>query len=171
MERPIVREVLCSLFSEAIVTVKSLPDRPGVAASVFEALAEQEIDVDMITQNVSLAGFADITFSVSREDGERARDVVAKAIEVSERQSASLISIGTQVIVRGVLGTEMPARIFRILGEYGCNMEIISTSLVEIKCVVVGGDIKKAIQELQKLTEEFGVKRQIVDALRAIDLD
>ena len=178
MEQPIVTKVFYDTFSEVIVTIKNVLDRPGVVASIFEALSE-EISVNIINQNTGLDGLASITFSVPREVGERARDAIAAVVEELEIQtSVGLIKNATRVIVSGAgLGSTLFARVFKVLGDHECNIEIISTSTIKIECVVTGEDIdiKEAVLELQGLCREFAVEKLVtvttIDGPNILDAD
>jgi aspartate kinase len=152
MEEAIVRGVAHD-SSEAKVTVHGVPDKPGVAARIFEALAEEAINVDMIVQNVSMEGVTDISFTVPRLQVDRARDVTVKAM-------ASIGSAGVDVdpdiakvsLVGAGMKSELgvAARMFRILSEHGINIEMISTSPIRISCIVRGDDITSAVQALHE---------------------
>src|SRR5579859_6259666 len=124
----------------AKITLLGVPDRPGVAATVFEPLAEAGVSVDVIVQNVStLSGRDDITFTVGEDDLERAVELVRQASPLVEAEKVSATGgMGKLSIVgTGMLGTPgIAARMFRTLAEAGINIEIISTSEIRITCIV-----------------------------------
>ena len=123
----------------AKITVRGVPDRPGVAAALFEPLGAASISVDVIVQNVGLTGATDITFTV--EEGELAQAVAL--VQEANRQigAAEVLSSGglakLSIVGTGMLGTPgIAARMFRTLAENRINIEMISTSEIRITCLV-----------------------------------
>ena len=123
----------------AKITVQGVRDRPGIAASLFEPLAEVGISVDVIVQNASIGGTTDLTFTVKRDDLSRAENVVGKVAE--DLGSASLVtSMGLAKV--SVVGTGMQdapgyaSTMFRTLADAGINIEMITTSEIRITCIV-----------------------------------
>lgn len=150
MEEPIVRGVAHDT-SEVKVTVHGVPDSPGVAAGIFEPLAEAGVSVDMIVQNVSIEGVTDISFTVPRTHLDKARAITesvvslvgALGIDVDENiAKVSLVGAG----MKSELG--VASRMFRILSDHGINIEMISTSPIRISCVVRGADVEAAVTSL-----------------------
>jgi len=148
MEEAIVRGVAHDT-SEAKVTVHGVPDKPGVAASIFEPLAAQGVTVDMIVQNVSMEGVTDISFTVPRALVDRARTITesvvatigAAGVDVDENiAKVSLVGAG----MKSELG--IASRMFRILSEHGINIEMISTSPIRVSCVIRRADGERALQ-------------------------
>ncbi|MEN8040063.1 MAG: aspartate kinase, partial [Actinomycetota bacterium] len=137
--------------SEAKVTVFRVPDTPGVAASVFEPLAQAGVNIDMIVQNVSHDGSTDISFTVPIAMLDVA-EVEAKA--VAEAVGAGGVSIDTDIAKVTVVGIGMKtesgiaARMFRILADHGINIQMISTSPIRISCVVAGEHVAEAVRTL-----------------------
>ena len=135
----------------AKITVQGVPDRPGIAATIFEPLAQESISVDTIVQNASLERFTDMTFTVSRNDLTRALEVVepvAKSIGssgcVSSDQLAKVSLVGT-----GMLDTSgYAANMFRALFEAGINIEMITTSEIRITCIIEEDKVPTAVQAL-----------------------
>ena len=137
--------------SEAKVTIEQVPDRPGIAASVFRALADEDVNVDMIVQNTSTGGTTDISFTVPRAD-------LAAAMHVSEDLWPEIggksvnydAEIGRVSIVGAGMKTNpgVAARMFRVLADEGVNIEMISTSSIRISCVVRARDVEKAVRAL-----------------------
>jgi aspartate kinase len=133
------------------LTVRALPDHPGVVASVFEPLAEANISVDMIIQNVSRAGHTDLTFTVSREDADRAEDIAKEHVaEVGgeavarddEVAKVSIVGVG----MRNHAG--IAARMFRLLADAGINIEAISTSEIKTSCLIEAEHADRAVAVL-----------------------
>lgn len=135
----------------AKVTVRGVPDRPGIAAQLFEPLAEAGVSVDTIVQNASVEALTDMTFTVA--SGE-----VGKAVDVVER---ILPSIGASEVVSdpelgavSIVGTGMSsspgyaARMFRTLFDHGINIELISTSEIRITCIVRSAQVADAVRAL-----------------------
>ena len=123
----------------AKVTVLGVPDRPGVAAALFEPLSRAGISVDVIVQNVSTAGHTDLTFTVSEEELSHALSLVETA--VGEVGAGGLSQAGglakVSLVGTGMLGTPgIAARMFRTLADAGINIEMISTSEIRITCIV-----------------------------------
>jgi len=123
----------------AKLTVLGVPDRPGVAAAIFEPLSGAGISVDVIVQNVSTHGHTDLTFTVNEAEASKSLKLVEPVAEevgaggVSHAGSLAKVSlVGT-----GMLGTPgIAARMFRTLAESGINIEMISTSEIRITCIV-----------------------------------
>jgi aspartate kinase len=123
----------------AKVTVLGVPDRPGVAAAVFEPLSRAGISVDVIVQNVSTQGHTDLTFTVSESELPQVLGLVEQAVREVEAtglsQSAGLAKVS--LVGTGMLGTPgIAARMFRTLAEAAINIEMISTSEIRITCIV-----------------------------------
>lgn len=150
MEQAIVRGIAHD-DSEAKVTVYRVPDTPGVAAALFEPLAEVGVNVDMIVQNVSHDGFTDISFTVpltmlevaEREATMLARDVDAGGVSV-DRDIARVTVVGIGMKTESGIA----ARMFRILADRDINIQMISTSPIRISCVVAGDRVIEAVQAL-----------------------
>lgn len=150
MEEAIVRGVAHDT-SEAKVTVHGVPDSPGVAAGIFEPLAEAGVNVDMIVQNVSIEGVTDISFTVPRTHLDKARAITESVVS---RVGALGIDVDENIAKVSLVGAGMKSelgiasRMFRILSEHGINIEMISTSPIRISCVVRGADIEAAVKSL-----------------------
>jgi aspartate kinase len=138
VEQPIVSGIAYSR-DEAKVTLRRVPDRPGIAAMVFGPLAAANVNVDMIVQNVGADGSTDMTFTVGRADLPRARDLL-------DRQKAA---IGCEAIVAdpevakiSVVGIGMrthagvASTMFRALAEKGINIQVISTSEIKVSVLI-----------------------------------
>jgi len=151
--------------SEAKLTVRGLPDTPGVAARLFEPMAARGINVDMIVQNVSSDGSTDISLTVPKASVDEARaiaertagDLGAGAVEVDDRVGkVSLVGAGMKS------HPGVAAQVFRTLADANINIEMISTSTIRISCVVRGDDVDRAVRALHDafeppmITEEKG---------------
>jgi len=140
--------------SEAKVTVTRVPDRPGIAARLFRALADSDVNVDMIVQNVSMDGTTDISFTVPKES-------VARALEVSGSSDigAGEVTADEAVARVSLVGAGMKsnpgvaATMFETLAKAGVNLEMISTSAIRISCVVRAAQVEEAVQLLHDAFE------------------
>ncbi len=150
MEDPVISGVVTDV-SEAKVTVRKVPDRPGVSASLFEPLAASNINVDMIVQNVSVDGTTDISFTVPKADMKVAQSIVES---VAKQIGASGIAHDDSIAKISLVGAGMKtspgiaAKMFRILADNGVNIEMISTSTIRISVVVPSADLEKAARSL-----------------------
>jgi aspartate kinase len=142
---------------EAKVTVTRVPDRPGVAAAIFGPLAEINVNVDMIVQNVSLDGSStDITFTVPRADLARAVDRLQKA--KAELKFADVQS-DTNVTKVSVIGVGMRShagvalKMFETLAAKGINIQVISTSEIKISVLVAAEYTELAVRALHTAYE------------------
>lgn len=150
MEDPIISGVVTDV-SEAKVTVRKVPDRPGVSASIFEPLAGANVNVDMIVQNTSSDGTTDISFTVPKADMKIAESIVAS---VAAQIGASGIVHDDSIAKISLVGAGMKtspgiaAKMFRVLADSGVNIEMISTSTIRISVVVPSSDLEKAARAL-----------------------
>jgi len=150
MEQAIIRGIAHDR-SEAKLTVRGVPDQPGVAAALFEPLAEGEINIDMIVQNIGHDGSTDISFTVPRAMASYAADVAGK---VAKELGAQMIEVDENIGKVSLVGAGMKshpgvaARVFRSLADAGINIEMISTSTIRISCVVSGDQVDQAVQAL-----------------------
>jgi aspartate kinase len=163
LEQPMVTAVTHAY--EARVTLTGLRDEPGVAGRVFGALADANVNVDMIIQNepVSEDSKADLSFTVASDDLRAALDAlgsldISDGIEMDERVGkVSIVGAG----MRSHPG--VAAKVFRTLGDHGINIEMISTSPIKISCVVAGERVADAVQAIHQ-TFDLGA-----DAVREED--
>jgi aspartate kinase len=142
--------------SEAKVTIEQVPDRPGVAASLFRALADEGVNVDMIVQNVSTAGHTDISFTIPRDDTARATTILDKlVVETEASGSRSDTRIGRVSLVGAGMKTNpgIAAKMFEVLARENVNIEMISTSTIRISCVVKEDDVERAVRALHDAFE------------------
>lgn len=155
LEEPVISSVTGNA-REAKVSLFGLPDLPGLAGRVFGAVADDNIDVDMIIQNVSKGGLSDLSFTVPEVDLERTSRIIRRlAGEMGDLETAfdpeiakvSIVGIGMQNHP-GVAAT-----MFRALGESGINIEMISTSEIKISCVIRRPLFEKALNCLHEAFE------------------
>jgi len=150
MEQAIISGVTHDI-TEAKVTIEQVPDRPGVAATIFRDLADAGINVDMIVQNVSTAGHTDISFTVPRADVRRAAHCMEKIVVDTEASGFRTDeSIGRVSIVGAGMKTHpgVAAKMFETLATEGINIEMISTSTIRLSCVVAEDDVERAVRAL-----------------------
>ena len=151
--------------NQAKITIVGVPDRPGIAARVFGAVANANIVVDMIIQNVSQASMTDISFTVPKPDLRKAVDLVqllsqeigARSVTVTESiAKVSLIGVG----MRSHSG--VAAKMFEVLSREGVNIMMISTSEIKISCVIEEKYLELAMRTLHTA---FGLDRVSAPAL------
>ncbi|MEC8333650.1 MAG: aspartate kinase, partial [Verrucomicrobiota bacterium] len=133
--------------NQAKIVVSDLPDRPGTAAKLFQALGAAGISVDMIVQNIGREGKANLTFTVAREDISRAEKTVTesfpdeaagKLFEASDIAKVSVVGVG----MRSHSG--VAARLFQALAEDSVNIQLVSTSEIKISVGIEPDDADKA---------------------------
>jgi aspartate kinase len=163
MERPLVTAVTHS-EEEARVTMTGVRDEPGVAGRIFGTLADANVNVDMIIQNepVEAKHGADLSFTVTGDELETAVSVIsplelATGVQTDERiGKVSIVGAG----MRSHPG--VAAKVFRVLGDEGINIEMISTSPIKISCVVAADQVPGAVKALHEAFElgEDAVRRE-----------
>jgi aspartate kinase len=146
--------------SEAKVTIRRVPDRPGVAGRTFRPLANAGINIGEIVQNTSVAGLADISFTLPENELEKAEPILERLSKEigaegfdSERDIAKVSVVGAGM--RSNPG--VAAAIFEALADAGINIEIISTSSIRVSCVVPRSDVERAVNVIHdrlKLAED-----------------
>ena len=161
MERVVVRGIAHNK-NEARITVERVPDKPGIAAKIFDALAEANIPVDMIVQNVSVDGFTDISFTVEKNDAAKAEKITK---EVANEIGAKNVIRDDKIAKVSVVGLGMRShagvagKVFETLAKYGINIVMISTSEIKISCIV---DEKFTELAVRVLHEAFGLDKKDV---------
>jgi aspartate kinase len=158
VEQPIVSAVT-SDQSEAKVTVTGVPDRPGVAARLFRSLADRQVNLDMIVQNVSIHGHTDISFTVPKLDLVAATEVCeSHAAEIGAQSVVSDSGIAKVSLIGAGMKTHpgIAATMFEVLAKDGINIEMISTSPIRISCVVRADRAEDAVQALHGAFELEG---------------
>jgi aspartate kinase len=158
LESAMIRGVALDV-EEAKVTLDEVPDRPGVAAAIFKAVAAEGINVDMIVQNVSHDGRTDLSFTVPRADLARLEAVVAGIVadigamrfETDDRiAKISLVGAGMKS------HPGVAADMFDALAAEGINIEMISTSSIRISCVIRAADAERAVRAVHRRFELDG---------------
>src|ERR671930_1754204 len=139
--------------AEAKLTILGVPDRPGVAARVFRALADAGVNIDMIVQNVSEHGHTSISFTLPKSDlatAEPILDAIAHEIHATgvdrDPDIAKVSLIGAGMKSHPGVAADM----FDALAEAGINIEIISTSSIRISCVVRAAEVERAVQAIHE---------------------
>ena len=138
------------------ITVVGVPDRPGIAATIFEPLAKAGVSVDTIVQNASMQGITDLTFTVFKSDLARAMEVVKPiATQIGARECASDDKLGeVSIIVTGMQNTPgFAARMFSTLSEKNINIQLITTSEIRITCIISADEVKEAVRALHRAFE------------------
>ncbi|MBC7104968.1 MAG: ACT domain-containing protein, partial [Firmicutes bacterium] len=143
----------------AKIGIFDVPDRPGMARSIFKALGDENINVDMIIQSSTRSGVADISFTVGRTDLARALAVVERVVaEIGARgythddEVAKVSIVGAGMISK----PGVAALMFEALAEEGVNIEMISTSEIKVSCVIRAGEAERAVRALHR---KFGLDR------------
>jgi aspartate kinase len=163
MERPLVTAVTHS-EQEARVTLSGVRDEPGIAGRIFGALAEANVNVDMIIQNepISSDHKADLSFTVDRDDLVTATEVLA-SLELGERVLTDE-RIGKVSIVGAGMRSHpgVAAKVFETLGANRINIEMISTSPIKISCVIDAAEVPAAVKALHEAFDlgEDAVRRE-----------
>jgi aspartate kinase len=166
MERPLVTGVTHSTH-DARVTLTGVPDQPGIAARIFGALADSDINVDMIIQNepVSANHRAELSFTVPKDDLDAAHRTLGVLAKELAMELATDEEIGTVSIVGAGMRSHpgVAAKVFRTLGDQKINIEMISTSPIKISCVIRQQSVPEAVRTLHEAFE-LGLADQDGDA-------
>ena len=150
MEAPLISGVALD-DTEAKITFDEVPDRPGIAATLFRAVAGQGVNVDMIVQNVSHEGKTDMSFTVPREDVPK----IQQALDgIAHEVGAVRFSVDDDIAKVSLVGAGMKshpgvaADMFEALAAEGINIEMISTSPIRVSCVVRAADGERATRAI-----------------------
>jgi aspartate kinase len=160
MEKIVVSGITYSK-NEAKVTIKGVPDKPGVAAVIFSKIADAGINVDIIIQNVSAKGKTDISFTTPRNELKKASKVIeqiVKSVDAAEYTIDEKIGKVSAVGVGMRTHTGIASKMFKALAEAKVNIDMISTSEIKISCVVSEDDTERAVRALH---EAFGLGKKI----------
>ena len=158
MEKVVVRGVAVDK-DQAKVVISGLPDKPASAATIFNALADANINVDMIVQNVAHTGGVDLTFTVQRDDAQSAVKVLPAVLK---RLGGGSIKAFDNIAKLSVVGVGMrthagvAAALFTALGDKGINIQLIGTSEIKITLAV---DRAKADEAVRAAHEAFGLSK------------
>lgn len=162
-ERPMEGQLVVGVAHDthlAKLTILGVPDRPGVAAALFGALAEAEVNVDMIVQSASREGINDISFTVAKEDERRAHEVAQALVERLAARGALHEGGVAKVSIVGAGMISYPgvaAKMFQVIGEQGANIAMISTSDISISCVIPEERVADVVRALHTA---FGLDRE-----------
>ena len=166
MEKALITAVTHS-DKEARVTLTGVPDAPGAAARIFGALADANVNVDMIVQNepVTAGGQAEISFTVAREDLRVARTALEPLAGDAFADLGTYEDMGKVSIVGAGMRSHpgVAAKVFRVLAEQGVNIDMISTSPIKISCVIDRDRIEQAVRALHGAFELDGEDTILVE--------
>jgi len=140
----------------AKITVIGVPDRPGIAATLFEPLAKANISIDTIVQNASINNITDLTFTVAKDQLEKSLEVVKPICQsIGAKDCVSDAKLGkVSIIGTGIQNTPgYAARMFGALSEQGINIQLITTSEIRITCIIDESRIKDAVRALHQAFE------------------
>ena len=158
MEAPLVSGIAFNR-NEASLTILGVPDRPTVAAQILNPISDANIDVDMIVQNTMGDGTADFTFTVNRDDYRRARALLEETSELG----AACVQGNGEIAKVSIVGVGMwnhpgvARTMFKVLGEEGINMQLISTSEIKISVVIDEKYLELAVRSLHSA---FGLDQE-----------
>lgn len=161
MEQPVVSGIMCDK-NQAKITLKEVPDQPGIAANIFEPLAAASISVDMIIQNISEQGHTDLSFTLAREELDEAMVIMNK---VGKKIHATQVSADAKIAKISIVGAGMrshsgvAAQIFKTLSAHNINILMISTSEIKVSCIVEQKHSKLAVTALHDAFEMDSVKK------------
>jgi aspartate kinase len=156
MEKVVVSGVTYNK-NEAKITILKVPDTPGIAAKIFKPITDANIIVDMIIQNISEDGFADLTFTVSKADLEKA---VESASKTADSLNAKGVLSDNNIVKVSIVGVGMrthagvASKMFSALSDEGINIMMISTSEIKISCVIEDKYTELAVRVLH---DAFGL--------------
>lgn len=155
VEEPLISGIAFNR-DEAQLTVAGVPDRPGIAAAILGPVGEANIEIDMIVQNVGADGTTDFTFTVHKNEHERALEISRK---VAEELGAKGVRLATDIVKVSVVGVGMrshagiASKMFRALAAEGINIRMISTSEIKISVVIEDKYLELAVRTLHKAFE------------------
>lgn len=163
MEAPIISGVAFTR-DEAKVTVSGVPDVPGVAYQVLGPISDAGVEVDVIVQNVAADGSTDITFTVKRQDADRAHQIIQGSLE---SLGARNVSVNRKIAKVSLVGVGMrshagiASRMFKALAAESINIQIITTSEIKISVVIDEKYLELAVRALHS---EFGLGEETATA-------
>ncbi|MBI3309616.1 MAG: aspartate kinase [Candidatus Melainabacteria bacterium] len=149
--------------SQARVAIIDVPDKPGIAAIVFQALAKKNISVDMIIQATSHDNVNEIAFTVDKENVEETKQV---ANEIAKEIGAKSVTIDPNIVKVSIVGAGMIGRpgiaaaMFKALADASVNIQMISTSEIKVSCVVNAKEGEKAVKVIHKAFELDKIERE-----------
>ncbi|MBL7070956.1 MAG: aspartate kinase [Candidatus Omnitrophica bacterium] len=161
MEKVVVSGVTVNK-NEAKITICDVPDKPGAAAHIFKVLADKNINIDMIIQNISRTGATDVSFTVNRDD---LLKTIRTAKEISDKIGAEGVTSDDDIAKVSVVGIGMKthagvaAKMFTALAGKKINIGMISTSEIKISCVI---SRKKAQDAVKALHKAFNLSKKAI---------
>jgi len=150
MEQPVVSGIMYDK-NQAKITLKEVPDQPGIAANIFGSIADAGLSVDMIIQNISAEGHTDLSFTLGREELNEAMVIMEK---VAKKIRAVNVSADSKIAKISIVGAGMrshsgvAARIFKTLSKEKINILMISTSEIKVSCIIEQKHTKAAVNAL-----------------------
>ena len=148
--------------NEAKVTIRDVPDKPGMAAQIFSELAAKDLNIDMIVQNVSREGSTDLSFTVLKSDLAATLRVTRS---VGQRIGAGEVTLDEGVAKLSIVGIGMrshsgvAAKMFEAMAKERINIEMISTSEIKISCVIRKAHAERAVRVIH---QAFGLRGRSV---------
>lgn len=140
----------------ARITIRGVPDQPGIAASIFQPLGEHSISVDTIVQNASVERLTDVTFTVSQQELDSAMAIIepiAKKIRAKETLADTHLA-KVSIVGSGITsGIGYAGKMFKALFDAGVNIELITTSEIRITCLIDEGRVEDAVRALHRAFE------------------
>ena len=155
MEKPVVSGI-SSIDNEAKLTIRGVPDIPGVAAKILGPISDSDIDVDVIVQNISAENNTDFTFTVKQEDASRAKEILENT---SKSLGGGLIELDDDIAKISIVGRGMrgqsgiASKMFESLADNEINILMITTSEIKISVVIRKGLQEKAVNALHNAFE------------------
>jgi aspartate kinase len=151
LEQPVVSAVTHS-EDEVVFDVTGLPDQPGIAAAIFDAVATEHVNVDTILQNVA-HGLAALSFSVPKDDVPATRRALARAEgAIGSLVTAEITDVGKVSLVGAGMRSHpgVASRMFRTLADEDINLRLISTSPIKVSCLIPRVDVERAVRVLHE---------------------
>ncbi|MFW6269689.1 MAG: aspartate kinase [Bacillota bacterium] len=136
---------------EIKITIEAVPDEPGIAGMIFATLAEANINIDMIIQNLEHNNLNDITFTVNKSDLTKSKNIIK---EISQKLNSGDVLIDKDVAKVSIVGAGMistpgiAAKMFKTLGNENINIQMITTSDIKISCLIKEKDAEKAVKAI-----------------------
>ena len=159
MEQPVVSGIMYDK-NQAKITLKEVPDQPGIAANIFEPIAAAGLSVDMIIQNISAEGYTDLSFTLAREELNETMIIMEN---VAKKIHAVNVSADSKIAKISIVGAGMrshsgvAAKIFKSLSKEKINILMISTSEIKVSCIIEQKHTKLAVNALHKA---FGLEKK-----------
>ncbi|MGI5891478.1 MAG: aspartate kinase [Bacillota bacterium] len=129
------------------ITLFDLPDQPGIAGKIFTTLAAEKINVDIIIQSGKRNSRQDISFTTARDDKEKVEKIIKKIVENVDAKGYEIVDNVAKVSIIGagmITNPGVAAKMFEVLADIGCNIDMISTSEIKVSCIIEESRIKDA---------------------------